>query len=84
MRRCAHRWLITYDDSPRIRTGFSFAQIDAWQLQYGMNNYRQGSAGKGRELFISNYDPGDSAWRFGWIMDPDGNRIEAVTFPSNV
>lgn len=55
MRRCPHRWLITYDDSPQIRELFNFAHIVEWELQYGMNNYKQGSAAKGRELFIKNY-----------------------------
>ena len=55
MRRCNHRWLITYDDSIVIRRLFKFARIREWTLQYGMNNYRQGAAAKGRELFISNY-----------------------------
>ena len=55
MRRCPHKWLITYDDSPVIRDLFSFANISEWTLQYGMNNYMQGKAEKGRELFIRNY-----------------------------
>ena len=55
MQRCPHRWLITYDDSPMIRSLFSFAEMSAWQLQYGMNNYKQTSAAKGNELFIRNY-----------------------------
>lgn len=55
MRQCQHRWLITYDDSPDIRALFSFAHIQEWQLQYGMNNYKQNAAAKGRELFIKNY-----------------------------
>ncbi|GAB4462267.1 MAG: DNA adenine methylase [Anaerolineales bacterium] len=55
MRQCNHSWLITYDDSPEIRENFSFANIYGWQLQYGMNNYKQGKAEKGNELFISNY-----------------------------
>ncbi len=50
-----HSWLITYDDSPEIRQNFSFANIYEWELQYGMNNYKQGKADKGKELFISNY-----------------------------
>jgi DNA adenine methylase len=56
MRKCNHSWLITYDDSPEIRANFSFATIYEWQLQYGMNNYKQGKAEKGSELFIMNYD----------------------------
>lgn len=50
-----HLWLITYDDSPEIRENFNFANIYEWELQYGMNNYKQGKADKGNELFISNY-----------------------------
>jgi len=53
--KCQHDWLITYDDSPEIRENFSFANIKTWELQYGMNNYKQETAEKGRELFISNY-----------------------------
>jgi len=55
MKKCRHSWLITYDDSPEIRQNFQFAFIHRWELQYGMNNYRQGKAEKGAELFISNY-----------------------------
>jgi DNA adenine methylase len=56
MKKCKHSWLITYDDSPEIRTNFSFAEISKWELQYGMNNYKQGKAEMGNELFIANYD----------------------------
>ena len=55
MRKCPHKWLITYDDSPVIRELFDFAEIQEWTLQYGMNNYRKTSAAKGNELFIKNY-----------------------------
>lgn len=55
MEKCNHSWLITYDDSPEIRKNFEFANIYTWELQYGMNNYKQGKAEKGSELFISNY-----------------------------
>jgi DNA adenine methylase len=57
MKTCKHSWLITYDDSPEIRNNFVYANIYEWQLQYGMNNYRQGKAEKGSELFITNYSP---------------------------
>jgi DNA adenine methylase len=56
MKKCKHSWLITYDDSPEIRKNFSFANIYEWELQYGMNNYKQGKAEKGSELFITNYN----------------------------
>ena len=55
MKKCPHKWLITYDDSPVIRELFDFAEIQEWTLQYGMNNYRKEQAAKGRELFIKNY-----------------------------
>ncbi|GAB4474552.1 MAG: DNA adenine methylase [Elainellaceae cyanobacterium] len=55
MERCPHRWLITYDDSPEVRSLFRFATIVEWELQYGMNNYKQAIAAKGKELFIKNY-----------------------------
>ena len=56
MQKCNHSWLITYDDSLEIRNNFQFAHIYNWELQYGMNNYKQGKAEKGNELFISNYE----------------------------
>ena len=56
MRKCRHSWLITYDDSPEIRKNFFYANIYEWELQYGMNNYKQGKAEKGSELFITNYN----------------------------
>ena len=55
MKKCKHKWLITYDDCPQVRDLFDFAIIEEWSLQYGMNNYQQDSAKRGRELFISNY-----------------------------
>lgn len=56
MRDCPHSWLITYDDCPEVRKLFKFACITEWTLQYGMNNYKQETAKRGNELFISNYD----------------------------
>ncbi len=55
MTECNHQWLITYDYCEEVRQNFAFAHIYEWELQYGMNNYMQGKADKGRELFISNY-----------------------------
>jgi DNA adenine methylase len=54
--RCPHRWLLTYDDCPEIRDLFSFARIQELEVQYGMNNYKQKTAAKGKELLIKNYD----------------------------
>lgn len=55
MKKCKHKWLITYDDSPEIRKLFKFANIYPWKLQYGMNNYKQKEAKIGKELFITNF-----------------------------
>ena len=55
MKKCDHKWLITYDDSPMIRDLFDFADVSEWTLQYGMNNYLKETAAKGNELFIKNY-----------------------------
>ncbi|WP_414571335.1 DNA adenine methylase [Nostoc sp. CCY 9925] len=55
LQQCDHRWLITYDNSPQIRENFQWANISEWELQYGMNNYKQNGAAKGKELFITNY-----------------------------
>lgn len=55
MKKCNHRWLITLDDTPETRDMFNFANIYEWELQYGMNNYKQKNARKGKEVFITNY-----------------------------
>jgi DNA adenine methylase len=56
LRKSAHRFLITYDDCPAIRSLYSWARIDDWRLQYGMNNCNQQNLSKiGAELFIRNY-----------------------------
>jgi DNA adenine methylase len=52
LRECPHPWLVTYDDSLEIRELFEFATLETWELQYGMNNFRQLNAVKGQELFI--------------------------------
>lgn len=57
MKKCTYKWLITYDDCPKVRELFSFANIYEWKLQYGMNNFKQEHAKIGNELFISNYVP---------------------------
>ena len=59
LKQCPHNWLITYDDCPEIRENFKWANIIEWELQYGMNNYKQKKAEKGKELFISNYQLSD-------------------------
>ncbi|HSW55731.1 MAG TPA: DNA adenine methylase, partial [Ignavibacteriaceae bacterium] len=55
MKQTKHNWLITYDDSEYIRNLFSFANITAWDITYGMRNVNKESNQLGKELFISNY-----------------------------
>lgn len=55
MKKCKHKWLITYDDSKFVRDIFSFANIISWDLTYGMRNVTSKSNQIGKELFISNY-----------------------------
>jgi len=56
LKKCPHKWLLTYDDSPFIRELFSFANLETWYLMYGMRNQTATSNQKGNELFISNYE----------------------------
>lgn len=56
VKKCNHKWLLTYDDCPEIRKLYSFANIHEWELTYGMDNYKQKKTKKGKELFISNYN----------------------------
>ena len=56
LKKCSHRWLLTYDDSPFVRELFSFANIETWSLMYGMRNQTPNSNQKGNELFISNFE----------------------------
>jgi DNA adenine methylase len=54
-----HKWLITYDNSEKIRDlfkEFSFIQTETWELQYGVNSSKMNTAKKGKEIFISNFE----------------------------
>lgn len=53
--KCSHKWMIIYDDSPYIRSLFSFAVIEEWQLTYGMRNIGRVSKQKQTELLITNF-----------------------------
>ncbi len=55
LKKCYHSWMITYDNSPEIKQNFDWAYLHEWELQYGMNNYKQETAEKGKELVITNY-----------------------------
>lgn len=51
-----HKFLLTYDDSAFIRDLYKDFCLKEWSLQYGMNNFKQANAPKGKELLISNFD----------------------------
>ena len=56
LKQTDHKFLITYDDCPEIRDLYQWANVQTWQLQYGMNNCNLQHKSKiGCELFISNY-----------------------------
>lgn len=50
-----HKFLITYDNSDFIKNLYKDFNIIEWDLQYGMNNYKQSTAKVGKELLISNF-----------------------------
>lgn len=55
LKNTKHKFLMTYDDSEFIRNLYKdFNKID-WNLQYGMNNFKQKKSAIGKELLISNY-----------------------------
>ncbi len=56
LQHTTHKWLMTYDDSDYIRNLFSWANIQSWNLTYGMRNINGNINQNGKELFIANYD----------------------------
>jgi DNA adenine methylase len=53
LKKCRHKWLITYDNSDLIRDLYKDYDQLNWQLQYGMTNKVATSQ---NELLIANYD----------------------------
>lgn len=51
MKKCKHKWLITYDDSNTVRKLFDWANIIPWELTYTSRKVKTG-----QELFVSNMD----------------------------
>ncbi|ADI62946.1 DNA adenine methylase [Trichormus azollae] len=54
LEKCPHKWLLTYEDALQNHEDFTWTTITEWELQYGMNNYKQTKADLSKELFISN------------------------------
>jgi DNA adenine methylase len=55
LKKCKHKWLITYDDSDYIRDLFSFADIPPWSVKYRMRNVSEFGNQTGMEMLISSY-----------------------------
>lgn len=55
LKNTKHKFLLTYDDSEFIKKLYKDFYIQEWNLQYGMNNFKQEKAAKGAELLISNF-----------------------------
>ncbi len=77
MKQTKHKWLITYDDSEYIRNLFSFANITAWDLTYGMRNVTKDSDKKGKELFISNYQLPETSLQFLSLEDMNNSILRS-------
>jgi DNA adenine methylase len=56
LKKCSHKWLITYDDSEYIRELYKDFHQQKWKLQYGMTNSGKSTSRIGDELLIANYD----------------------------
>jgi DNA adenine methylase len=50
-----HKFLLSYDNNEYIRDLYKSFNVVEWDLQYGMNNYKQKKAEIGKELLIYNY-----------------------------
>lgn len=55
MKKCEHKWLITYDNIESVKEMFDFAFVQEWSQKYGMGNNIEKSSSKNNELLISNY-----------------------------
>jgi len=55
VKKCKHKWMITYDDCEYTRELFKDYQITPFELMYGMRNVTKGNEMKGKEILITNY-----------------------------
>lgn len=55
LKKCPHKWLITYDLSDTIKDLYDFANITEFNHSYGMRAYKNTKHHKVTELIISNY-----------------------------
>jgi DNA adenine methylase len=71
VKNCKHKWLITCDDSDLMREMFSFANIYPWEMSY--NGLHKKKAIRGKELFITNYEPEHSVIGTQRITSPEAS-----------
>lgn len=55
LKNTSHKFLLTYDNNETIKKLYGDFYLQEWNLQYGMNNYKQTKASIGKELLISNF-----------------------------
>lgn len=58
LKKCKHKWLITYNDCEYIRNLYDFATIIPFEASYGMKNVRKDKENiiqKGNEIIIKNF-----------------------------
>lgn len=56
VKKCKHKWLITYDDCQYIRDLYKDYTIIPFELMYGMKNVTKNAEMKGKEIMIINYE----------------------------
>lgn len=56
VKKCKHKWLITYDDCQYIRDLYKDYTIIPFELMYGMKNVAKNADMKGKEIIIINYE----------------------------
>lgn len=59
LRRTEHPFVLSYDDSPKVREMYSWARIHSRKWWYNTANVRNGSRKMGSEIVIVNFDAKD-------------------------
>lgn len=55
IKKCNHKWMITYDDCQYIRDLYKEYKIIPFEIMYGMRNVTKNAEMKGNEIIICNY-----------------------------
>lgn len=56
VKKCSHKWMITYDDCDFVREHYKDYDITPFSLMYGMRNTGKDPDMRGMEVIITNYD----------------------------